>query len=378
MQLVQGPGPALRHRRYRLKDPCCWPASTNSTTASRCRSSRCFRASCCSRSRTAWRCARCCRRTSTAPSSTGPTSASPTTRPSCASAAQAAEPGGPGRLHLDGGRRRRRLRAARHRRREGAGGDGRDGRRRTARSEGRATEASVRGFWKAYRAHMELLRERCDTTCCQGQPHQRRLCALPWTATRSRPWPEFFTDACRYLITNDENDRRGYQAGIVVRRFARHAAKIASRRCARRTSTSGQRYRHSPPCPTLARRRRRHGQARHIVRGRPDHARRAYRSLRDRARTLDSPDTQADGSLRLAERIVVCDSSIVDTLLAIPSEPDEHSTSASRVRKVAFGCAPETTILDGRAGRQGTRCPIPAATASAAAAGGVICGESSR
>jgi terephthalate 1,2-dioxygenase oxygenase component alpha subunit len=67
-RLVQGAGPALRQHQYRLKDPRCWPASPSTTTASRCRSCRCSRASCCSRSRTAWPCARCCPRARTAPS----------------------------------------------------------------------------------------------------------------------------------------------------------------------------------------------------------------------------------------------------------------------------------------------------------------------
>ena len=84
------------------------------------------------------------------PISTGPISASSTTRRNCAAPAEAGQPGRAGRLRLDGGRRGRRLRAARHRRRRrrrqsvvemgGAGAET---------QETRATEASVRGFWKA-------------------------------------------------------------------------------------------------------------------------------------------------------------------------------------------------------------------------------------
>ena len=64
---------------------------------------------------------------------------------------------GPAGYRLDGGRRGRRLRAARHRRGRRTrlsviemGGAGAET------QETRATEASVRGFWKAYRAHMAL------------------------------------------------------------------------------------------------------------------------------------------------------------------------------------------------------------------------------
>ena len=69
----------------------------------------------------------------------------------------AGQPDRPGRLHLDGGRRRAGFRAARRRRRARTissvvemGGAS------VASDDNRVTEASVRGFWKAYRAHMGL------------------------------------------------------------------------------------------------------------------------------------------------------------------------------------------------------------------------------
>ena len=108
---------------------CCrLPAS--STTASRCRSSRSSPASCCSRSRTASRVRQ------VLPKGIDRTELNWTylgyaddTRRAAHRAAEAVEPGRPGRLHLDGRRRRRRLRAARHRRRRRPGGGRRDGRR---------------------------------------------------------------------------------------------------------------------------------------------------------------------------------------------------------------------------------------------------------
>jgi anthranilate 1,2-dioxygenase large subunit/terephthalate 1,2-dioxygenase oxygenase component alpha subunit len=73
--------------------------------------------------------------------------------PTCSAAHEAVEPGRP-LLRLDGGRLRGRLRAARRRRR-GAGVRDQHGRRGRGVAGTRATEASVRGFWKAYRRYME-------------------------------------------------------------------------------------------------------------------------------------------------------------------------------------------------------------------------------
>ena len=69
-------------------------------------------------------------------------------------AAAPEQPRRPRGLCLDGGRRGRRLRAARRRGRRRRARRGRDGRRRHRGEGTRATEASVRGFWKCYRAHM--------------------------------------------------------------------------------------------------------------------------------------------------------------------------------------------------------------------------------
>ena len=71
-------------------------------------------------------------------------------------AAETGEPGRARRIHLDGGRLRRRFRAARHRRRVRRGSRDRNGRSRRESSESRVTEASVRGFWKAYRTRMGI------------------------------------------------------------------------------------------------------------------------------------------------------------------------------------------------------------------------------
>ena len=64
---------------FGLEAPECCNRSTNSATASGCRSSRCSRPSCCSRPATASRCGGWCRRAWRRPSWSGPASASPTT-----------------------------------------------------------------------------------------------------------------------------------------------------------------------------------------------------------------------------------------------------------------------------------------------------------
>ena len=124
----------------------------------RCRSCRCSRPSCCSRPATAWRCAAWCRRASsetelvwTCFGFTDDDEDDDRAPPA------AGQPDRPGRLHLDGGRRRAGLRAARGR---GAADRARRWSRWAARSvasdDNRVTEAAVRGFWKAYAAYMGI------------------------------------------------------------------------------------------------------------------------------------------------------------------------------------------------------------------------------
>ncbi len=150
--------PPLR-QRVRLADPIAAAELRRiSATASRCRSCRSSRPSCCSRSRT--RIAvrqivpRGSDRTELHWTYFGFADDTPEQR---LRAAEAGESGRARRLHLDGGRLRRRLRAARHRRRAGderavieMGGAG------TEPARAAVTEASVRGFWKAYRAQMGI------------------------------------------------------------------------------------------------------------------------------------------------------------------------------------------------------------------------------
>jgi len=129
-------------------------------------------------------------------------------------------------------------------------------------------------------------------------------------------WPEFFTDPCLYVVTTDDNHRRGYEAGLI---YADTRGMLHDRVSGLREANifEKQRYRHLVSMPTLL----------GVVDGtaKADTPFAVYRTMRDgrtdlfaTGRYLDSFRLQPEGGLRLAERIVICDSSIVDTLLAIP------------------------------------------------------------
>jgi 3-phenylpropionate/cinnamic acid dioxygenase small subunit len=130
---------------------------------------------------------------------------------------------------------------------------------------------------------------------------------------RLEEWPEFFLDDCLYKITSADNLRDGNEAGIV---FADSRAMLADRVLALRRANIYERqtYRHivSTPrvidpggivaeTPFLVVRTMRDGRMDLFVAGR----------YRDRLQ-------DSGGGLRFAERVVICDSSHFDTLVAIP------------------------------------------------------------
>lgn len=129
---------------------------------------------------------------------------------------------------------------------------------------------------------------------------------------RLEAWPDFFTDDCLYKITSAENHNRGYAAGIV---YADSRAMLRDRVTALRTANIYERqsYRHVIGLPVL--------DAGGLSAETPFIVARIMRDGRtdlfatgvylDRLR-------EVDGQLRFAERVVVCDSSFFDTLLAIP------------------------------------------------------------
>lgn len=135
-------------------------------------------------------------------------------------------------------------------------------------------------------------------------------------AGRLEEWPEFFQETCLYKITSAENEARGYAAGVM---YADSRAMLADRIAALRQANIFERhsYRHIVGMPSIL--------------PKVDGAIAAetpfliVRTMRDGRMDLfaaglyrDRVAEDADGSLRFAERIVVCDSSRFDTLVAIP------------------------------------------------------------
>ena len=134
-------------------------------------------------------------------------------------------------------------------------------------------------------------------------------------ADRLEAWPEFFVERCLYKITTAENHQRGFAAGVV---YADSQAMLRDRVLALRRANiyERQRYRHVIGLPVL----------RENVDGSvaAETSFVVVRTMRDGKMDLFAAGAyldrivEAPDGLRLAERIVVCDSQRFDTLLAIP------------------------------------------------------------
>ncbi len=128
---------------------------------------------------------------------------------------------------------------------------------------------------------------------------------------RLEDWPGFFTADCLYKITSADNLRDGNEAGIV---YADSQAMLADRILALRRANIYERqtYRHIVGMPRLTG---------------PETAETSFlvvRTMRDGQMDLFAAGLYRDrlrdddAGLRFSERIVVCDSSRFDTLVAIP------------------------------------------------------------
>jgi 3-phenylpropionate/cinnamic acid dioxygenase small subunit len=128
-------------------------------------------------------------------------------------------------------------------------------------------------------------------------------------------WPAFFTDDCLYRITHVENEREGLAAGIV---YAESRAMLEDRVAALREANiyERHRYRHLLGVPFIES---------------ADAAGAVARTPFMVARIMASGETMlfatgeykdrfvvVGGKLLLAERAAVCDSTVTDTLLALP------------------------------------------------------------
>jgi anthranilate 1,2-dioxygenase small subunit len=134
---------------------------------------------------------------------------------------------------------------------------------------------------------------------------------------RLEAWPEFFHEQCLYSITTVDNHREGLEAGIV---WADSRAMLKDRVLSLREANiyERHRYRHLIGAPAIVSDDASGVRAESsflVVRNKPDGTMDQFAT----GRYLDVVRTDpGDGRLKLAERIVVCDSARIDTLLAIP------------------------------------------------------------
>lgn len=132
---------------------------------------------------------------------------------------------------------------------------------------------------------------------------------------RLEDWPAFFTDPCLYTITSADNHRRGMPVGVI---YADSKGMLKDRVAALREANVFERqsYRHVVGLPAIV------GERDGAVRAETPFL--VVRIMRDSAMALFATGRYLDalveeaGALRFRERVVVCDSSRIDTLLAIP------------------------------------------------------------
>jgi anthranilate 1,2-dioxygenase small subunit len=132
---------------------------------------------------------------------------------------------------------------------------------------------------------------------------------------RLEEWPAFFTDPCLYTITSADNHRRGMPVGVI---YADSNGMLKDRVAALREANVFERqsYRHVVGLPAIL------GERDGAVRAETPFL--VVRIMRDGTMALFATGRYLDalveeaGALRFRERVVVCDSSRIDTLLAIP------------------------------------------------------------
>ncbi len=128
-------------------------------------------------------------------------------------------------------------------------------------------------------------------------------------------WPDFFLDKCLYKVTTAENEKNGFEAGII---YADTKGMLIDRIAALREANiyEKQTYRHILGLPN-------------IVRNGADEAESETPFMVVRIMHDGQSDIFATGvyfdtyrasgnDLKFAKRIVFCDSSRIDTLMALP------------------------------------------------------------
>ena len=132
---------------------------------------------------------------------------------------------------------------------------------------------------------------------------------------RLEEWPDFFAEPCLYTITSADNHRQGLPLGVI---YADSKAMLRDRITALRRANIYERqtYRHVVGLPAVL------GDADGALRVETPFL--VVRIMRDGRMDLFATGRYVDvlveeaGALRFRERIVVCDSNRIDTLLAIP------------------------------------------------------------
>jgi anthranilate 1,2-dioxygenase small subunit len=128
-------------------------------------------------------------------------------------------------------------------------------------------------------------------------------------------WPDFFEESCTYKITTADNFAQGLEAGVI---FANSRGMLRDRVSSLREANIYERhvYRHFLGQPWIV--------SEEAGEVRSETSFFVVRIMRDGATDVYATGRYIDawrlngGALRLRERIVVCDSSRFDTLLALP------------------------------------------------------------
>ncbi len=128
-------------------------------------------------------------------------------------------------------------------------------------------------------------------------------------------WPDFFTDNCLYKVTTAENEKNGFEAGVI---YADSRNMLVDRIVSLRQANiyEKQSYRHILGLPTILKNGRAEAECETpFIVARIMHD--GETSVFATGRYLDTCRLAGD-ELKFARKIVVCDSSRIDTLLAIP------------------------------------------------------------
>jgi anthranilate 1,2-dioxygenase small subunit len=128
-------------------------------------------------------------------------------------------------------------------------------------------------------------------------------------------WPDFFTQACVYKITTADNYKRGLPGSMI---YAASRGMLVDRVASLRDANIYERhgYRHLLGHPYIV--------DESANEARSETSFMVARIMRDGSTSLFATGRYCDvyvveeGAVKLRERIVVCDSSRIDTLLALP------------------------------------------------------------